>query len=128
MRVLLVRLLALLAFCGGPLYLSDELRGSLGQPWAFIVAFAPVALLVFGALAFRDEPTEKMARLSIRGGLVGSALIILENGYAAWRMSSAGEPHPNQKLITFGIFAGTVGAGLYVRQALRFLRERLPTR
>jgi hypothetical protein len=125
MKLLLLRVTAILSFCGGPLHLSELLRVSLGQLPAFLVAFAPVALLLVGALAFRDRPSEKMARLSIRGGLLGSALLVAENAFAAWRLSR-GEPHPHQGIITFGIFVGTVGCGLYARQALRWLRERLP--
>ena len=125
MKLLALRLAALLSFLGGPMFLSDLLRAPLGQLAAFVVAFAPVGLLVFGGLAFRDDPSETMTRVSLRSGLVGAALLTAENAFAAFAMST-GERHANERMITFGIVVGTLAAGFYVRQALRLLRRRLP--
>jgi len=51
----LIKIGALISYCGGPLILSDSLKPRIGTPLAFGATFAPIALLLFGIMALADS-------------------------------------------------------------------------
>ena len=54
----LIKIGALISYCGGPLILSDLLKPRLGAPLAFGVTFAPIALWLFGSMALAESAWE----------------------------------------------------------------------
>ncbi len=119
---LVLRLLALASFIGGPLYCADLWKPALGDPWNFIAAFAPIALVLMAAMmVLQDRPTTA-TRAMTWVGFLGVAGLLCEDAFAGIRIA-AGDAHPNTQMIQFGIFAGVCAAALYTWHALRFLRE-----
>jgi hypothetical protein len=127
LKQLAIKLLALASFLGGPLYLSDLLKPEWGQQLAFVIAFAPVALVTFGALSLSDAPSERFSRIVVSAGLVGAALVEIEHAFAGWQLWIAGAVHPNRALISFGIAVGLPTAAFYARFARRFLEVSAPS-
>lgn len=118
--VLLLKLAALVAFVGGPLYVSDQLKRSLDQRLAFGVGFVPVALVLMGALTLRDEH-DTIARWLTRGGVAGAVMLLAQNG---WLLHGLWIAHDSTTpgLHVTGAVSGSVAAVLYIRLALRWLR------
>lgn len=71
-RVLL-KVATLLAFCGGPLLLTDVLGPHLGPQRAFLVAFSPIGGVLFATLSLQESPGA-LSRLIVWLGLVAAAL------------------------------------------------------
>jgi hypothetical protein len=121
--LLVLKLSALFSFCGGPLYLSGVLDIKHRSPIYFSIPFAPIVLLLFGALALRDENSDKLGRWSVEGGLVGAALLTAMNVYAVIRL--AGAPRqPDGGLVALGIAVGLCTAIVYTATAIPFLQRR----
>jgi hypothetical protein len=125
--LLALKLAALFSFCGGPLFLSDVLDIKHRSPLYFAIPFAPVALLLFGALALQSEETDTLGRLSIEGGLVGAALLTAMNLYTAIELFGAPR-RPDGGLMAFGIAVGLCTAIVYTVAAIPFLRRAAGSR
>lgn len=123
--LLALKLSALFSFCGGPLFFADLLDVKQRSAWHFAVPFAPIALLLFGALALRGEEADTLGRISIEGGLFGAAALTAMNAYATLQLV-AGAPRADGNLMAFGIAVGFCTAVIYVVTALRFLRDQPP--
>jgi hypothetical protein len=119
---LLVKLLALLTFVGGPLFVADWAR-EWGSDWAFAVAFAPVGLLAFGSLFIFDDLTDRTHRILVGAGIAGAVGVLFQNAFAVFRFSM-GDEHPNRTLIWVGIAGGTPYATMFTVFALRRLSAR----
>lgn len=125
--LLAVKLAALFSFCGGPLYLSDVLDIKHSGVVYFAIPISPIVLLLFGALALRDEDIDRLGRLSIEGGLVGAALLTAVNIYAALELFGA-PPRPDGGLIAFGMAVGWCTAFVYTVMAVPYLRRTARSR
>ena len=117
--VLGVKVMSLFSFCGGPLFWFDQLESNLGGAAAFGVCFAPIALLVFGALFLGDEP-DGLSRWVVRLGILGGAVLALANG-AALVMLGRGADSSDTGLVVFGCLLGFLATGLYLWLAHHFL-------
>ena len=119
--LLLLKLVALLAFMGGPLYLHDQLRTLLDPRLAFALTFAPMAVLLFGALTLHDEDTG-FSRGVTRAGLGAALLVCAQN---AWLLRGLLVAHDSTtpSLHAIGAVAGTLTSAGYARLAWRRLRE-----
>lgn len=121
MRLLLLKLGALNSFLGGPLYCVDAWTPRFGSAFAFALAFAPLALLLYGELSLNDE-RDRWNTWAIVGGLVGTAALVVMNLIVAYLLLGAPD-HPLRGLHTFGIVLGMFVSALYVRSARRWLRD-----
>jgi hypothetical protein len=120
MRVLVLKLLALVAWVGGPLYVCDALVPELGSKAAFGVTFAPIGVLLVASFAAGDAPS-RWVRFQLLGGLGAAAVLTGANLFTAARLL-AGDAHPNPRLLSFGIAGGSVAVGLFLLEALPVLR------
>lgn len=113
---------ALLAYCGGPLLIADELKPRVGKGWAFALTFIPILLLIFGAFPLlRSDPDEEDDRfdaVSVRGGQIGIVLLLASNVYAVWALAQ-GRERADSGLVAFGI---VVGIGVSIGYAVRARR------
>lgn len=121
-HVLVIRVLALFAFVGGPLFIYDILKRSWDSPAAFVVTFLPVGFMILGALSLGDRDEDRLSAVAAVLGIAGAALLLAQNAYAAYKMISGFE-HPNQRLIILGTIVGVAGAVMYTHLAIRFLRR-----
>jgi hypothetical protein len=120
--LLILKLAALFSFCGGPLFFSDLLDVKHRGPIYFAIPFAPIMLLLFGALALRDEAADRFDRWSIQGGFVGAALLLGMNVYAGFHLVT-GPPRPDGTLMAIGIGIGFFTAAAYVVVGNRLVRD-----
>lgn len=120
MRLLVLRLLALLSAAGGPLYLYDDLKRA-PQDWQILgFCFAPIAMMLFGSLSFGDPPGARMARGAVRLGLFGAVALALMNAYTVFGMITR-PAHPNQLMILAGVTVGFFASAAYTLLARTFL-------
>lgn len=119
--VLLLKLAALLAFVGGPLYVSDQLKTLLDQRLAFAVGFTPVGLVLMGTLALGDAQ-DTIGRWFMRGGILGALLLLAQNG---WLLQGLYVAHDSTTpgLHIVGAAGGSIAAVLYIRLARRWLAD-----
>ncbi len=123
-RVLVIKLSALGAFIGGPLFVADLLKPSLGQKLAFAIAFAPIGVATLAILWVLDEaPTPAVRALAIVGG-AGCLGLLGMDAFALWRLWT-GTYHPNAQMIQFGCACALVVTPLYFVQARRLFVPRL---
>jgi hypothetical protein len=120
--LVVLKIASLFSFCGGPLIFCDWLKPRLGQPLALGLAFAPVALLLYGLLALRDGARDSWDRVGIQGGRAGAWVLLLLNGIAAPRWLTTTRD-PDATLHMLGTFAALVTAAVYLRAASRALRR-----
>lgn len=131
LAVLAFALAFILSFFGGPLFVTDLLKPSLGGQVAFWVASGPLMIAGAGAFGFLEgtAPASWVGQRSqwnsytVPAGVAGMLLVALMNAFALWHLA-AGSGHPNPSLILFGSIAGMLLAAVYVFLALQ--HRRLP--
>jgi hypothetical protein len=122
---LAIRLLAIFASLGGPLYIFDLVKGDLGTTTAFALCFAPIGLIVLGSLAFEDSPFDALARVSIRLGQLGMWALFGMNVYTFVQLVTGHAP-PDLRVTVFGIVVGSLACAAYSVRAHRFFIRRTP--
>ena len=119
-RHTLLKLAALFSYCGGPLFIADELKprfdGGLAGFW---LTFPPVGVMILGALSLGDSHSSGWARAMVWAGKVGLFLALGMHGYAIWCFAHGEHPF-NQSLHTFGIVVGVVWSFAYLIEARRW--------
>ncbi len=111
--LLMLKLLSLFSFCGGPLRVSDALKAHFAEPYPFVISFAPIVLLLFGSLALRDGAEDTLDRWSINAGRAGSVLLLAMDAYAA-RQLLTGDAGADRGLVALGTLVGFATAILYL--------------
>lgn len=119
--LLLLKVAALFSYCGGPLLFSSHLKPWLGDMGAFIATFAPIVLVLLGALALRDRDNDRWGVFSIRAGQIGVATLALVNLAAVFVLWS-GPPSADAGLNIVGIVVGWLTAAVYGWAAHQHLR------
>jgi hypothetical protein len=119
--LLVLKLATLLAFAGGPLYVSDRLRALLDPRLAFALAFAPLAVILFGALTLHDEDSA-FSRGVTRAGLAAALVLGAQNAWLLHGLMIARDS-ATPGLHAMGLLAGTLTAAAYARLGWRRLRE-----
>ena len=123
-RHTLLKLAALFSYCGGPLFISNDLKQRFeGSLTGFWLTFPPVGFMIIGALCLGDSPTSRWARAMVWAGKVGLFLALGMHAYAVWCFAHGEHPF-NQSLHTFGIIVGVVWSIVYLLEARRW--EALP--
>ena len=119
MRSLIFKLAFVFSSCGGPLFVTDWLKPTLGQTWAVAVALAPVAVAGFCMLSLSER--DPWGKVAAGVGALGVAVVVLMNLFTAWHLAG-GTVHPDRGLIILGIVVGTVGAVVCAMLTYRRLR------
>jgi len=117
--VAMFKITALFSFCGGPLFVTDQLEPHLTDPYHFVVAFSPVAVMVLGAFALVEREHDLMARICVWSGALGGVALLAMNIYAGWHLATGSAP-AERGLLTFGIAVGLVAITLYVKALTRW--------
>jgi hypothetical protein len=107
--LLALKIGALLSFCGGPLYVTDLLKPSLGNPGAFVAGFSPVALMIFGVFSLVEDEPSAFSRVVASAGAVASLVVMVESVVAAVRVLG-GEERADAGLILLGCVVSIAGA------------------
>ncbi|MEL7368910.1 MAG: hypothetical protein AAFN74_08370 [Myxococcota bacterium] len=115
-----LKILVLFSFCGGPLYLCDHLKAIAPNPWNFVIAFAPLAVMMYGALSFSDDTSERFSRIAVKVGF-GGALILFVESFVALTATFYEPPRADGGLIATGSVIGLIACVLYIRLARLFL-------
>ena len=112
MQRLIVKILALVTFAGGPMVVVDRLKPAYGDMNSFLLGFSPVAVLVFSAVTvLEDEPTW-FTWLWAWIGLVAALVVLAMDGWAAYGLVF-GPTRGDFGLVAFGITVGPVAAAAY---------------
>lgn len=121
-KLVCMNLGVLLAWCGGPLLISDLTRPVLQWPLPFVLTFAPFVPIVFGAWSLYAWENDSWDRFCLYAGFVGLAAVVGMDLYAAYFFLSGGV-YAEPGLIKFGMCIGALVTFVYVWLALRWLRE-----
>lgn len=122
--LLAVKIGALLSFCGGPLYVMDVLKPTLGTDLAFAVGFAPLAVMIFGTLAAVEDEAEGFSLFVVRAGGIAAGIIVLESIATVWALVS-GLVRADAGLLMFGSVVSFGAAALYAH-LWRMMEDRKP--
>ena len=85
---LLLKILALFCFCGGPLFFFDRTTqanpsSSKADPTLFVIHFLPVALALFGVMSLIDDQNPNAFDKSVvLAGALGMLILVGESLYA----------------------------------------------
>ncbi|MGB0678978.1 MAG: hypothetical protein ACPGUV_04895 [Polyangiales bacterium] len=120
--MLLVKVLALLAFCGGPLWLTDQLQPALSRLVAFVVASAPVMLAVFGVVSMAEEHPMTAWRVVAWVGALGVVALLPLGTWATLQCFDGQCGHSSTGLVLFGAFCGLVASVAYLWMLRLYLR------
>lgn len=119
MKVSLLKIAALFSYCGGPLFIADMLKRRHDSGWNFVITFAPVLLMVFGAFCVDDTLRSRGSAWCVWAGLQGLYVVAAMNVYMLWRFSD-GVRVPDQSLHYIGVTVGVVWGVVYWRAARRW--------
>ena len=117
---LVIKVAGLLSACGGPMLIVDRLKGRLGTTEAFLIAFLPVGLMIFGAFHLTALPGDRWARRSVEVGLVGMLVMVAMQAYGVWRILG-GLQSLDLPLYWTGIATGLLSAIVYSVAAARLI-------
>ena len=110
LRILLYKLSALWAFCGAPLYLLDRIEG---QKIAFVVFFAPIAIMMSAFFSlFERSPSVWNARM-IQAGTVSCILLFAQLLISGCMIILL--PHTLHGFYLFGFVGTLIFCGFYLR-------------
>ena len=121
-RLLGLKLALLLSFCGGPLALSDSLKGRIDGTLAFVIGFAPIVALVFGAYSVRTSYPDLWDKWMVWFGCIGAVALVAMNIFGVWQLTVTPD-RADAGLIKFGIAVGTATAVYYAYASLTFFRN-----
>jgi hypothetical protein len=121
-RLLLLKLAALFAFCGGPLVVSDLLKAHLHKDVAFAIAFAPSVALIFGVYSLWESKPDRWDTAMVLFGAVGAAVLVAMNVLAISELIDTPD-RADGGLIRVGIGVGLVFVAFYAHATRRFFVE-----
>lgn len=142
---LLVKLGALLSFCGGPLILFEVMKPRLGTEASFGVAFLPIVLMIVGSPSLRGEDLlpESRRRHGMDGGTMtsgiqrpwlweirfvrlgsyGAMIALIMHVYGAWILTTTTILRADRGLCVVGLIVGIPVAVGYAYSANRWLKR-----
>ena len=119
-QLIAIKLTALLAFCGGPLFVADLLKPVLGHDEAFLVAFAPLAAAIVCAFSLWEEHPWSWGKPAVAAGLLGAALVAAMSAFALWHLAGD-QGRPDRGLMVLGSTVGLLATVAYAWLAWRRL-------
>ena len=117
----LVKLASLYSYYGGPLYVADLLKPSIGMGPAFLITFLPVGLMALSAF-FMDDVSSRWLHPVVRAGRSMVFIVLGMHLYAAWAFAH-GVRLPSLGLHYFGIVVGLVWTAYYLYASRRWARR-----
>jgi hypothetical protein len=142
---LLVKLGALLSFCGGPLILLEVMKPHLGTEASFGVAFLPIVLMIVGSPSLRREDLlpESLGKRGMDGtakipgferpwlweirfvrlGFCGALIALVMHLYGAWILATTTVLKADRGLCVVGLTVGIPVAVGYAYSASRWLKR-----
>jgi hypothetical protein len=114
-----LKIAALLSYCGGPLFIADILKPRLNMGLAFSMTFLPILLMLLGAFCLGDPTHGPWSSRLVRGGRLGLFIVLGMNLYAIGRFVD-GVRVPDQSLHYIGIAVGVAWSVAYLRAARRW--------
>ena len=124
MKELALKLAALFSFCGGPLFVSDLLKPRVGTPAAFWITFAPVGLMLVGAMHLGYLPGDRWAAAAVSLGRQGVYVVLGMHAYTLARFAS-GTRVAEPWLYLLGIGVGVIWSLAYLRAARQLEAKHL---
>jgi hypothetical protein len=120
-QMIAVKLIALLAFCGGPLFVADLLKPAIGLNEAFLAAFAPLCAAILCAFSLWEDHPWSWGKPAVAVGLLGAMLVAAMSAFALWQLAGD-QDHPDRGLIVLGSIVGLLATAAYARLAWSRLR------
>jgi hypothetical protein len=118
----IVAVMAVATYLGGPLYFSDELEATAGRLGALTVSGVPVLVAGVGAFSLWRTHPWNLGRWAVTAGLLALALISAMNTFVAVQIM-AQWPAADGELLVAGMSAGALSALAYLVLALRRFRQ-----
>jgi hypothetical protein len=115
-----IKIAALLSYCGGPLILADVLKPHLGVPVAFGVTFLPIVLMILAAPSLEGR-SWRWDGLFVRPGIYGAWMSLAMHAYGGWILATAAVRSLDFGLYVVGLIVGIPIAIWYVISANRWL-------
>lgn len=122
-QVLLLKLAALFAFCGGPLVLADALKTQMDKNVAFAIAFLPTLGLIFGVWSLWEPAPNRWDNAMVTVGALAAVALLGTNVYAVLELMNDPE-RADAGLIRLGIAVGVVFVAYYAHASHKFFASR----
>jgi hypothetical protein len=119
-QTIAIKLIALIAFCGGPLFVADLLKPVLGQNQAFLAAFAPLGTAIICAFSLWEDHPWSWGKPAVAVGLLGATLVAAMSVFALCRLAGD-QDRPDRGLMLLGSVVGLLATAAYARLAWRRL-------
>lgn len=121
MREALLKIPALLSYCGGPLFIASILKPRFAGPTIFLMTFLPVIFMLVGAFFLYDYDTrDRWSFAAVWAGRQGLYIVLGMHVYALWCFAG-GVRVPDQRLHYLGIAVGVAWSVAYLRAARRWV-------
>jgi hypothetical protein len=119
MREAVLRITALFSYCGGPLFIAEQLKRHIDHVVAFLLTFLPVGFMVMGALCLNDMTRSRWSFAAVWAGRRGLYIVLAMHLYALAcfaRGARVSEPF----LYYSGIAVGIAWSVVYLRASRRW--------
>jgi len=124
--LLLLKLAALLSFCGGPLVLVDSLKTHMDKDAAFAVAFVPTVGLILGVYSLWEAIPDRWDDAMVLFGALAAAALVGMNVFAIFELID-GPERADEGLIRLGIVVGMMFVAFYAHASHKFFSSRRGT-
>ena len=119
MKVALLKIAALLSYCGGPLFIADVLKPRHSLV-VFLMTFLPVGIMVVSAFFLYDDTRDRFSFGCVWAGRQSLYIVLGMHVYALWCFVG-GVRVPDQSLHYVGIAVGMAWSVAYLRAARRWV-------
>jgi hypothetical protein len=114
----LVPLVALLSYLGGPLYMADTLEPMAGGPGSVAIGVLPLVAAVVCAFSLLESHPWNLGTSAVIAGLLAVVLVSVMNGFAIMQLMTTPDA-PDNGLMAGGVAAGVLSSLAYVALAIR---------
>lgn len=118
----IVAVMTVATYLGGPLYFSDELEATAGRLGALAVSGVPVLVASVGAFSLWRTHPWSLGRWAVTAGLLAIVLISAMNTFVVVQIM-AQWPAADGELLVAGMSAGALSTLAYLVLALRRFRQ-----
>ena len=121
-QLLLLKVSALLSFCGGPLVVAGSLKMHMDKDVALAIAFAPTVALIFGVYSLWYGIHDAWDGVMVSVGGLGAVALLAMNLFAILDLANA-PGRADAGLIQLGLAVGMVVVGFYAHASYKFFRQ-----